>query len=65
MQQGLTDQQPRRPRLSFGVDVHATKAEYIQALWRLPALATGRSAETEPPTAPPPVLPDQAPRASA
>jgi hypothetical protein len=33
MQQSSTEQPVRAPRVRFGVDLQATKAEYRQALW--------------------------------
>ena len=61
MQQAVTDQQPRAQRLRFGVDVHATKAEYIQALWRSRAVPV----PIQPLAPAAPITPSQAPKTSA
>ena len=39
MQPSSTEQPVRAPRVRFGVDLQATKAEYRQALWGFRAVA--------------------------
>jgi hypothetical protein len=46
MQQSTNEEQARRPRVRFGVDLHATRDDYRQALWGVSTTQVLTPAET-------------------